>query len=107
MKDYVSLAKNTQEMEHIVWKWMNYFFSQERERPQFVQAIEKKIQAIEKNSHHYNVEKQQSKQSSYKMWNNILERYEYIQPRYLLVPKIVTTFSILFTLVSTEWYQHF
>ena len=61
---------------------------QERERPEFVMAIKKKIKD-------YPPEKKQR----FRIFNRVLDRYEYIQPPNILWPKIATGFSILFTLV--------
>ena len=62
--------------------------SQERERPEFVHVIKRKIKNFP-----------EEKKKEYRIYNQVLERFEYIQPPAILWPKVATAFSVLFTMV--------
>ena len=58
------------------------------ERPEFVHAIKNKIK---------NFSEEEKKE--YRIYNPVLERYDYIQPPTILWPKVAAAFSVLFTMV--------
>lgn len=80
--------KRTEAQLQYEWDTLGYEAAEQRERPEFVQEIKSKIKNLS-----------EEKKKQYKVYNQVLERYEYIQPRQLLYPKVTLAFSILLTMV--------
>ena len=85
---FLEFWKRTESQLQYEWDTLGYEAAEERERPQFVQAIKRQIK-------NYSPEKAKK----FKIYNPVLERDEYVQPTYYLLPKISLAFSILCTLV--------
>ena len=67
------------------------FFVQERARPQFEQRIKGYIRRC----------KTEAQKEKFYIYNPVLEKREYVQPAHRYYPKIMATFSILGTMVSS------
>ncbi len=85
---FLEFWKRTEAQLQYEWDTIGYEAAEERERPQFIQTIKRKIRSYP-----------EEKKKKYKIYNPVLERDEYIQPNHLLLSKISTAFSILMTLV--------
>ena len=81
--------KRTEAQLQYQWDTLGFEAAEQRERPEFVQAIKRKIKDYP-----------EEKKKQYKIYNVVLERYEYIQPPHLLYPKVLLAFSILLTMVA-------
>ena len=86
---FLEFWKRTEAQLQYEWDTLGFEAAEQRERPEFVQAIKKKIK-----------EYPEEKKKQYKIYNPVLERYEYIQPPHLLWPKVSLAFSILVTMVA-------
>lgn len=71
------------------WDVLDFEDTQQRARPEFEQRIKRYIRRC-------NTEKAKEK---FFIWNPVLEKREYIQPQWWLVPKLLVTFSILISMV--------
>jgi hypothetical protein len=70
------------------WDTLGFEEAEQRERPEFVQSIKRKIKDLP-----------EDKKKRYRLYNPVLERYEYIQPAFLVWPKLCLGVSILATMV--------
>ena len=86
---FLEFWKRTEAQLQYEWDTLGFEAAEQRERPEFVQAIKKKIK-----------EYPEEKKKQYKIYNPVLERFEYIQPPHLLWPKVSLAFSILVTMVA-------
>ena len=86
---FLEFWKRTEAQLQYEWDTLGYEAAEERERPQFVQAIKSKIK---------NYTEEQKK--TYKIYNPVLERFEYVQPTYSLLPKLSFAFSVSMTMVA-------
>ena len=85
---FLEFWKRTEAQLQYEWDTLGYEAAEERERPEFVQKIKRRIRD-------YTEEKKQK----FKIRNPVLNRIEYIQPPQYLWPKVLLAFSILMTLV--------
>ncbi|XP_064396523.1 anoctamin-7-like isoform X2 [Halichondria panicea] len=67
------------------WDVLGYEETAERARPEFEQRIKRHIRSC----------KTEKAKEKFYIWNPVLETKEYIQPQSWLVPKLLTTFSVL------------
>ena len=86
---FLEFWKRTEAQLQYEWDTLGYEAAEERERPQFIQEIKRKIRNYP-----------EEKRKQYKIFNPVLERYEYVQPSLFLLPKISVAFSILMTMVA-------
>ena len=86
---YMEFWKRTEASLQYEWDTLGYEAAEERERPEFIQSIKRKIKNYP-----------EEKKKQYKIYNVVLERYEYIQPTHIFIPKVVAAFSILITMVA-------
>ena len=84
---FLEFWKRTESQLQYEWDTLGYEVAEERERPQFIQEIKRKIK------------KSPEKAKKFEIEDPVLERYVYVQPTYLLLPKISLAFSVLSTLV--------
>ncbi|XP_019861048.1 PREDICTED: anoctamin-7-like isoform X1 [Amphimedon queenslandica] len=85
---FLEFWKRTEKQLQYQWDTLGFEEAEQRERPEFVQAIKKKIKNYP-----------EEKKKQYKIKNPVLERYEYIQPAFDIAPKLVLGFVILITMV--------
>ena len=85
---FLEFWKRTEKQLQYDWDTLGFEEAEQRERPEFVQAIKKKIKNYP-----------EEKKKRYKIKNPVLERYEYIQPAFDVIPKIVLGFVILLTMI--------
>lgn len=86
---FLEFWKRTESQLQYQWDTLGFEDAEQRERPEFVQAIKQKIK---------NFPEEQKKR--YKIYNPVLERYEYIQPTHILWPKVALAVSILSTMAA-------
>ena len=86
---FLEFWKRTEAQLQYEWDTLGYEAAEQRERPEFIQSIKAKIKNYP-----------EDKKKQYKIYNQVLERYEYIQPTKYLYPKITLAFSILLTMVA-------
>ena len=85
---FLEFWKRTEKQLQYQWDTLGFEEAEQRERPEFVQAIKKKIKNYP-----------EEKKKLYKIRNPVLERYEYIQPLFDIAPKLLLGFVILITMV--------
>ena len=85
---FLEFWKRTEKQLQYQWDTLGFEEAEQRERPEFVQAIKKKIKNYP-----------EEKKKRYKIKNPVLERFEYIQPTFDVIPKIVLGFVILLTMI--------
>ena len=86
---FLEFWKRTESQLQYEWDTLGYEAAEQRERPEFVQSIKAKIKDFS-----------EDKKKQYRVYNQVLERYEYIQPSKFLYPKVSLAFSILLTMVG-------
>ena len=86
---FLEFWKRTEKQLQYDWDTLGFEEAEQRERPEFVQAIKNKIKDYPPD-----------KKEQYQVHNPVLERYEYIQPKQYYIPKILLGTSVLLTMVA-------
>ncbi|XP_011409598.1 PREDICTED: anoctamin-7-like [Amphimedon queenslandica] len=86
---FLEFWKRTEKQLQYDWDTLGFEEAEQRERPEFVQAIKNKIKDYP-----------EEKKKQYKVHNPVLERDEYIQPKHHYIPKILLGTSVLLTMVA-------
>ena len=79
--------KRTEAQLQYQWDTLGFEEAEQRERPEFVQRIKQKIKDYP-----------EELKKRYKLYNPVLERFEYIQPARDIWPKVALGFSVLSTM---------
>ena len=85
---FLEFWKRTEKQLQYDWDTLGFEEAEQRERPEFVQAIKKKISDYD-----------EEKKKKFREYNPVLERYEYIQPKLYFIPKILLGMSVLLTMI--------
>lgn len=86
---FLEFWKRTEKQLQYDWDTLGFEEAEQRERPEFVQAIKNKIKDYP-----------EEKKKQYKVHNPVLERDEYIQPKHHYIPKILLGTSVLLSMVA-------
>ena len=86
---FLEFWKRAENRLQYTWHTLGFEETGQRERPKFIQAIKNQIKDYP-----------EEKKKLFKVFNPVLERYEFIQPKQYYIPKILLSTSVVLTMVA-------